>query len=242
MSPRPGGDVSNSSEFAVMGSGERRVPPEARQTARSMVRAFIKARPGLALMVAYIVVTLVARFDDVWFYQLFGINLFNYSDPQDVLLAALRHSVVAAFFVVPALIVLVAARLRDTRASGSRPGLFDRSWNTPTLRLIAAVGFVVVSATLLTRIDAQQRSEARKAGRGKYVTLTRNDGIEYGEQPLLIGSTSRFFFLYFPRRKTAEIVPVENTSMMTVDLRPRSEMDTPTASGGSGASQPPLNP
>ena len=242
MSPRPGGDVSNSSEFAVMGSGERRVPPEARQTARSMVRAFIKSRPGLALMLAYIAVTLVARFDDVWFYQLFGINLFNYSDPQDVLLAALRHSVVVAFFIVPALIVLAAARLRDMRASGSSPGFFDRSWNTPALRMIAAIGFVIIAATALTRIDAQQRSEARKAGHGKYVTLTRTDGIAYGEHPLLIGSTSRFFFLYYPARKIAEIVPVENTSMMTVDLRPRSQMDAPTVSGGGGAGQPPLNP
>jgi hypothetical protein len=207
-----------------------------------MARAFIKARPGLALVLAYIVITLVARFDDVWFYQLFGINLFNYSDPQDVLLAALRHSVVVAFFVVPTLIVLVASRLRDARASASSPGLFDRSWNTPTLRLIVALGFVIVSATLLTRVDAQQRSEARKAGRGKYVTLTSTSGVEPGERPLLIGSTSRFFFLYYPTRKTAEIVPVENTSMMTVDLRPRSEMDTPTASGGSGATPPPLNP
>src|SRR5512141_846987 len=213
-----------------MGSGERRVPPEARQTARSMARAFIKSRPGLALMLAYIVVTLVARFDDVWFYQLFGINLFNYSDPQDVLLAALRHSVVATFFIVPAVIVLGTAWLRDARTSASSPGWFDRSWNTPTLRLIAALGFVIISATLLTRIDAQQRSDARKAGRGKYVTLTRTDGVEYGEQPLLIGSTSRFFFLYYPTRKTAEIVPVENTRMMTVDLRPRSEVITPAAS------------
>ncbi|HMA20017.1 MAG TPA: hypothetical protein VKO87_04395, partial [Gemmatimonadaceae bacterium] len=63
-----------------------------------------------------------------------------------------------------------------------------------------------------------------------------------GEQPLLIGSTSRFFFLYYPTRKTAEIVPVENTRMMTVDLRPRSEVITPAASGGRVASRPPLKP
>jgi hypothetical protein len=69
---------------------------------------------------------------------------------------------------------------------------------------------------------ANRRANRVRAGIGRPVTFDRTDGVTYNEQPLLIGSTGGFFFLYYVQRKVTEIVPVENTSLMTVDLQQKS--------------------
>ena len=225
MSPRPGGDVTNSSEFAVMGSGEWRAQQERRESARTAAWRFVRERPGLALILAYLAVTVVARFDDVWFYQLFRINLFYYSDPEDILLAPLRNLVVWIFFLAPALILLLISWLANREPAASAEdvprdrGLFDRKWNTPALRFGIAAVVVVVSAAAMARLHAERRSDDVRAGIGRVVTLTRTDGVNVSEQPLLLGSGGNFFFLYYPKRKKTEIVPMENTALMTIDLQ-----------------------
>ena len=66
---------------------------------------------------------------------------------------------------------------------------------------------------------AERRADRVRSGQGRRVTFDRTDGVTYNEQPLLIGTTGGFFFLYYVERKVTEIVPVENTALMTVDLQ-----------------------
>ena len=216
MSPRPGGDVSNSSEFAVMGSGEYVGLPRRTQSAADVALRFLREHTWQALLLIYLALTIVARWDDVWFYRRFKVNIFSYSDPEDFFLAVMRNPVVVLFFLVPLAILLLGAWVgskrsgKHTRRSGK--------WNTPMTRLVAASIVVVLTALALTAIRADRRADAVEAGIGRYVSLVRDDGVTYDEKPLLLGSTGQFFFLYYVKRKVAEIVPVENTALMTLDL------------------------
>ena len=216
MSPRPGGDVSNSSEFAVMGSGEYTGLPHRDKKALDVALRFLREHTGQALLLVYLALTIVARWDDVWFYRRFKVNIFYYSDPEDFFLAATRNPVVVLFFLVPVAILLLGSWLASRRSG--RKSRRRGKWNTPTTRLIAASIMVVVAALILTGVRAARRADAVQAGIGRYVSFTRNDGVTYDEKPLLLGSTGQFFFLYYVKRKVAEIVPVENTALMTVDL------------------------
>ena len=216
MSPRPGGDVSNSSEFAVMGSGEYVGLPRRTQSAVDVALRFLREHTWKALLLLYLALTIVARWDDVWFYRRFKVNIFYYSNPEDFFLAATRNPVVVLFFLVPTAILLLGAWVTSKR-SGKQPRRSGK-WNTPTTRLVAASILVVLTALILTGIRADRRADAVEAGIGRYVSFARNDGVTYDEKPLLLGSTGQFFFLYYVKRKVAEIVPVENTALMTVDL------------------------
>ena len=216
MSPRPGSDVSNSSEFAVMGSGEYAGLPRRDKKALDVARRFLREHTGMALLLLYLAVTIVARLDDVWFFRSFRVNIMYYSDPEDFFLAAMKNPVAVRFFLIPIAVLLVVAWVasRSDLKRTKRPG----KWNTATNRLVAASMLVVMAATAMTAIHAERRAKAAQAGVGRRVSFTRTDGVTYDEKPLLLGSTGQFFFLYYAKRKVAEIVPVENTALMTVDL------------------------
>jgi hypothetical protein len=249
MSPRPGGDVTNSSEFATMGSGEWRSELQRRRSAGALALQLARSRTGLILVLTYIVVTVVARMQDVWFYRYFRVNIFNYSDPEDFFLASMKNPAVWIYFLIPGAIVLLVSWLLSRRqplpsqhppAEGR--GRLHANWNTPALRLALGVMFVIAAATAITGFSAKRRFDAVKSGRGRHVTFTRTDGVNYNEQPLLLGTTGTFFFLYYARRRVTEIVPIENTALMTVDLHPK-KADSPVIPPlGSTDSSPRLSP
>ena len=238
MSPRPGGDVSNSSEFAVMGSGEYRAPA-GDNTARAVAVRFVREHTAQSLFLIYFAVTVVSRLDDVWFYQRFRVNILNYGDPQDFLLAAMRYPVIWIYFAAATGIVLLFSWLADTRKSPRRA---PTKLNNPRIRLITGSLLVVLMAAVITKMHADKRADVARAGVGRHVAFTRNDGVTYPEQPLLLGSTRQFFFLYYPKRRVAEIVPVENTALMTVDLHPKNDPGTAIPSVGGTGNSPRLSP
>lgn len=240
MSPRPGGDVSNSAEFATMGSGEYRAEQERRRSAAALALEIARRHTGLVLILAYLTVTVVARMEDVWFFRHFRINIFNYSDPEDFFTASMRNSEVWVYFVVPALILFGISWFLSRRLTSEKPAMLAARWNTPAARLALAVALVVGIATAATHYKAQRRSTRVEAGRGRHVTFARTDGVSYDEQPVLIGTTGSFFFLYYTQRKVTEIVPVENTALMTVDLQ--SKTGTPISAGAGTGNTPPPTP
>ena len=236
MSPRPGGDVSNSSEFAVMGSGEYRAP-RGDADARAVAVRFLREHTGQALVLIYLAIAVISRLYDVWFYQRFRVNILSYSDPEDFFLAPMRNPGTMMLLLVPAMIMIASSWLagrRKTVSLGSR-------WNTPQVRLIAGTSLVLLASAVLTKAYADQRADEVRAGDGRHVAFTRNDGITYNEQPLLLGATGQFFFLYYTKRRVAEIVPVENTALMTVDLHPKNDPGTAIPTVG-GTASPRLSP
>ena len=229
MSPRPGGDVTNSSEFAVMGSGEWRAEVERRRSASALALRLARSHTGLILVLTYLAATVVARMQDVWFYRFFRVNIFNYSDPEDFFLASMKNPEVWVYFLVPGGIVLLVSWLLSRRQPiapqhppAEKRGLLAARWNTPALRLALGVMFVTAVATAMTAFSAKERFKEASSGRGRRVSFTRTDGVRYNEQPLLLGTTGTFFFLYYVKRRVTEIVPIENTALMTVDLHPKS--------------------
>jgi hypothetical protein len=242
MSPRPGGDVSNSSEYAAMSSGstgETAVP-----TRRSAVERALRTHPVLVAAVTYLALTLVGVVHDVWFFQAFRINILDYADLTDVLSSPLRSPVTALLSLVPGLLLLCFGELRYHRPSRAEKKRPRALWNNTALRLATYGTFIFAYAVLVTQLDAGQMSERAKSGAGQRVTLSRSDGLGYGEKPILLGTLGHFFFLYYPSRKVTDIVPLENASRLSVDAATRRENagDSNDADGGDGGSMPPLSP
>ena len=239
MSPRPGGDVSNSSEFAVMGSGEYKMRAPAKDTALGIALQFLREHTGQSIVLIALAVTVVARLDDVWFFHRFRVNILSYSDPEDFLLAAMRNTVTWIYFIVPAAVVLLSAWLLGARKPMPGP---ESKWNSARLRLLGACALVILTSAVLTKMHADRRADDIRAGVGRHVSFTRSDGVTFDEKPVLLGSTGEFFFLYYVKRRVAEIVPVTNTALMTVDLHPTNDPGTAIPSAGGSGSTPKLSP
>lgn len=242
MSPRPGGDVSNSAEFAILGSGERPVyigPPAAAR--------YVREHPTLIIAIAYLAVTLVGVACELWFYQSFRINFLEYAGVGDFLSAPLRNPLAVALALLPGLLLFAFFSWKQETPTLNAMRWLGPSWSNPAVRLATYGTLLFAYAVLSTNVSANRLSRRVKDGSGQRVSFARNDGPRIAEKPILLGSTAKFFFLYYPARKVTEIVPFENTALLTVEARTRSERsrDSAAASGvsaGAGNASPPLNP
>ncbi len=206
-----------------------------RNVSRSVAGRLMREHPTLVLTLAYLGLTFVGMIRDLWFYRYFRINILDYSETSDFLLAAIRNPLVVILSLVPIGMLLLAARIREYaivrspkyRARAAKS--VARKWNTLAARVVIYTWFVFIYAVLFAQLYSMREVTRIKAGRGQRVALARTDGVTSGPLPIFLGSTSKFFFLYYPERKETEIVPIENTTMITLDSRRRVERKADSA-------------
>ena len=198
-----------------------------RTIGKSVARTTMREHPTLVLTLAYLGLTAVGLMRDWWFYRYFGINILDYSETGDFLLAAIRNPLVILLGLLPVGIIYGAAYVREAalakspkyRAYAER---YSRTrWNSVGFRAFIYGWFVIVYAALFTQLYSFREVSTIKAGAGTRVSLIRTDGVSSAEYPIFLGSTAKFFFLYYPSRKETEVVPIENTTVVTVDARRR---------------------
>ena len=186
----------------------------------------IEAHSGLALTGAYLVLTLIGFMYHVWLFREFKVNVLDFSDASDFLMAAIRQPLVIFLFVLPIgllwLIYRVDAWLRRRVPAYQR--LYDRhrSWSDPRQKLWSGVTVVLLYGALFTQFFAEHVADDIKAGRGKRMTLVLRDaatGAGAPSEALLIGTTTRFVMLYDPADSLTYIVPLETLSKLTVSAR-----------------------
>jgi hypothetical protein len=92
----------------------------------------------------------------------------------------------------------------------------DRS---PKLNAGMWILFVIIYASLFTRIYAKAVADDIQAGKGRRVQVTLQSGAPAAlDHVIVIGTTSRFVFLHAPEDRRTHIVPVENISRIVVPL------------------------
>ena len=241
MSPRPGGDVTNSAEFAVMGTpaetpaltpeqaAEASAGPRLREVGKSAFTRIIREHPTLVLTLLYIGLTFVGVVHDFFFYLYFKINVLDYSETGDFLLAGLKNPLAVLLAILPVPLFIIVRRWgRTLRRRSSvyqqyQERLDRMGWNSLTARGLGAVLFILVYITLFNELYAFAEAKRMHDGKGRRVSFLRNDGISPDERPILLGTTSKFVFFYYPSRKATEIVPIDNLTALTVDSRRRKD-------------------
>jgi len=241
MSPRPGGEVGNSAEFAVMGTpaetpaltpeqvAAATAEPRLREVGKSALMRIIREHPTLMLTLLYLTLTFIGVVHDFFFYLYFKINVLDYSETGDFLLAALRNPVAVILAMVPIPLFVIVRRWGRTLRRQSRTyeryqSQLDRmGLSSLPARVAGAAIFIVVYVVLFSELYAFSEAKRMHDGKGHRVAFLRSDGIASDEQPILLGTTGKFIFLYYPSRKATEIVPIENTTALTVDSRRRAE-------------------
>lgn len=217
-------------------------PTPLRAHAGQYMRAF-ESHSALALTGAYLILTIIGFMYHVWLFSEFEINVLNFSETGDFLMAAIRQPVVILLFVLPFgllwLIYQVDAWAR--RLIPAYQKLYDRyrSWSSPRYKLWSGATIVLLYGTLFTQFYAEHVADRIKAGRGQRMGVDLRDAAARAGAPneaLLIGTTTRFVMLYDPTDSLTYIVPLETLSKLTVSAK-RSERSAPRSE-----TAPPLVP
>ncbi len=181
--------------------------------------------PALALTLAYGAISITGLLFSWSLFRQFDINIFNYMEVGDFMLAALREPLTfllsagaVAFYWVVYQLGQMEVRWAASRKNKGRLSSGYARWSRfiNTSIWAAAIG-VVLYAYLFLSLYAEWKSKEIRAGRAPMVTVFVNDAATaLTDGPMaLLGSTSRFIFLYDPPSENTHIVPYENVAMVT---------------------------
>lgn len=184
---------------------------------------------GLVSTFAYLVIAALGMLHEGLVFQTFRINVLDYAEPSDFLLAALRDPLilVVGLAAVPlvSLYYRFAVRLYNRPAErrrwwhgSDRSRRFMRKHYTPFFVSTVLVYVVAFSLLYAGRVAGQLR-----AGHGRHVRVelvSDPGGMTRDTTPLLlIGTTQKYLFLYDPARKLTSILPSSNVARVIVDRR-----------------------
>ncbi len=182
---------------------------------------------GTGLTLGYLLLVAIGMFHSVLGYGHFGINILDYAEASDFLLAPFRDPMVLLVTVLPAVLARWYVRTVDrysTRAQARRrtEGKGRAWWESseatqarfkplmPFFGAGLALFWVFVSASSYQRIVASRAM--RGAGHNVRLELT-SGSVEAGTpaRPLvMVGATSRYLFLFRTAEWRTEVLPTEN--------------------------------
>lgn len=182
---------------------------------------------GTGLTLSYLALVAIGMFHSVLGYRHFGINILDYAEASDFLLAPFRDPMVMLVTVLPAVLALAylrfferySTRMRERRrAEGKALAWWESSDATmartkPLLPFLAggmAMLWVFVSADAYQRILAGQAMR----GEGHNVVIELTNGTRDGGTPrrplVMVGATSRYFIFFRTADWRTEVMPTDN--------------------------------
>jgi hypothetical protein len=207
---------------------------------------------GTGLTIGYLLLILIGIFHNGVLLALFRVNVLDYAEPSDFLLAPLRDPLVILATAVPVLAMYLYLRWAERRserlhAKRYAQGLPLRWWHGDPERyrkvrvpiwILTIVVWVLASGLRYEKWAADRLQR----GHGPRVQVELTTGqVEAGSarRPvMLIGATSRFLFLYRIQDRQTVIVPTENVLRILPERKvaPPTRRPSPTAA----PSRPPV--
>jgi hypothetical protein len=199
--------------------------------------------PALLLSLAYIAMSALGLWASYWLYRPFGIPIFQYMQPSDILVAGLRD---------PAYLLLVAAGFgffvlvrwweswrfdHPDRVDRLRRHWFGRLWaprwrervnKSEIGRALFGIAFVVYLAFSMVLWYTQRETDGLLRGDGQQVELVYAESGPMVEPAILVGTTANWVFVYWPRQHRAEAIAQQSLRSLIY----------PPASAAAGSSRP----
>lgn len=183
---------------------------------------------GLLLTLSYLFLAAIGMFHEALVFLIFRINILDFAEPSDFLMAALRDPliVIVSLCAVP----LVWFYYRSYVRSGLRRPSTRWFMGSERYRGFLARNYtsMFLFTTLLYGVSfgmwyALHIAKQLRAGHGRrvHVELVADPGrMQSDTSPLLLlGSTQKYLFLYDPAKQVTSILPASNIARLTVDRR-----------------------
>ncbi len=184
----------------------------------SWPRWLISEHTGIVLTLGYLVLIAIGMLHEAFVYLWFKLNILEFADPSDFVLAPLRDPLVMVATIVPMVLAwfyirgatAVSKRLPKNRLTMLKVSnrTTAGAWSLMTLLWVVAFSLRY----------SQYKAKQIKAGDASHVSVQYVADPTAGDTSAtyLIGATGRAVFLYRPSLKRAEVVPLSNVSRLTV--------------------------
>lgn len=185
------------------------------------LRRIVGQHPALIVSAFYVAASVVGMFYSWVFLRAFGVNVFNYAQISDFLLASLKEPFTWALVVLAVLLVGIdnaSSRRFERRKKTAR---WLAWYGSPRYRLVNNFGAVFLVLMFIFTYATVQARQARD-GEGKVVDVLFAD-TGAATTALLLGTTGQFVFLYDDTTGRVDIHPFENIHSISFAAPPRDE-------------------
>jgi hypothetical protein len=189
---------------------------------------------GTGLTLSYLALVAIGMFHSVLGYRHYGINILDYAEASDFLLAPCRDPMVMVVTVLPAVLAWAylrfverySERLRERRRAEGKARAWWESSDTTMARTKPFLPFLAVGMAMLwvfVSADAYQRILAAQAmrGEGHNVVVELTNGTRDGGTPrrplVMVGATSRYFIFFRTSDWRTEVMPTDNVLRILPD-------------------------
>jgi hypothetical protein len=188
---------------------------DANRAIKETAQKILKEHPALLASALYVTASVIGMFYSWSYLYQFGVNVFNYAQIGDFLLASLKEPFTWGL-VVLALLLVSFDNAMSRRVQGKSPGRVLRLYASPRYRLIN--NFVALAMIALF-IFGYARIQAReiKAGEGKIVDVVFADNGA-ATTAVLLGTTGQFVFLFDADSAHVDIHPIENIHSISFEV------------------------
>ena len=201
-----------------------------------MVRV-LERHPGALLTGLYLALTSIGIGYDFLYFRRFGVNVLEYAETGDFLVAALRAPMAILYCVLPVVAIWLAAQLRRwVRRVSPRydayAARYERKWRARNLSLywdVMNTLLVVLYAFAFTAYYARAQARVAKSQAARRVTVElaaaaatadASSGRAATSVANLVGTTGKFAVLYYPEQDSTHVVPFDNVLQIVTKARP----------------------
>jgi hypothetical protein len=194
-------------------------PPVTRN--RDRIARIFAEQPGLVLTTGYLVLTALGLGYQFAYFHEFRVNILDYAEVSDFLLAALREPAVLLLALAPLpLLWLFGVFNKLLGRFFPRYDSYSKATDTARARAIIHPLFIIIYFFLFVLWYAEWKAGFVKRGQGTRVGVTLQTipaaGMPAGPA-LLLGKTSGFVFVYYRSDRRTHVIPLENLARIVIE-------------------------
>jgi len=174
---------------------------------KNTLQKFFKKHPALLVSTLYVAASVIGMFYSWAYLRRFGINVFNYAQIRDFLLASLKEPFTWGLVVLGLLLVSFDNAM-SRRVQAKSPGKWSRWYASPRYRAVNNFAALVVVLLFIYTFATVQARDTRD-GDGKVVDVIFADN-ETATSAILLGTTGQYVFLFDADSDQVDIHPIEN--------------------------------
>jgi hypothetical protein len=218
---------------------------------RLRVPNWLRENPGLLLSVVYLLLSAVGLLYQFLFFRRFKLNVLEFSDAADFLMVVVREPLTVAMASL-GLVFYWVYMWSSLQAAGWFFRRWPR-WRKDPVKLATArekaremapsaqALFILTYAVLFTMLySSWQATRARDGDFPRVTVQFKSDAVAQAApfEATLLGTTSRFVFLYRSETKRAEALPFDAIAHLSWDARRRQDHEAEAAPGAEAAKSP----
>ena len=205
--------------------GQTTTPPTVTSTDG---RKLLAEHPAIVMTVGYLVISLLGMSYEWVQFRFFSINFFHYADVADFLMGAFREPITFVLFLTALatgwLVHIYNRWELDWFARHPATSWLGRTYfalvSSRSYRATPAIFFIGYSVMFIW-VYSYNRAEALREGEGDTIRVEVVEGQRrrpsVDTPTLILGTSSRFVFLYRPGVGVTEIIPLENIARIVID-------------------------